>query len=50
MPQYPQIEFVLDYKKDIKNALRFFSWHKNDTFYLKNFFPEDLTLCIGKKF
>nr|MBD3359349.1 hypothetical protein [Candidatus Buchananbacteria bacterium] len=50
MSQYPQVKFIIDYKKDIKNALNFLSWHKNDPYYLEKFFPKHLHYILDKKF
>ncbi len=50
MTHYPKIKFIIDYKKDAKNAFDFLSWNKTEPYYLEKFLPEHLHFILDKNF
>ncbi len=51
MTKYPQIKFIVDYKKDIGNCLSFLRWHiRNKPHYLKMLLPEHLHFILKPGF
>lgn len=46
----PKINFILDYKKDITNALNFLNYHSDQPHYIENFLPRYLHFSLNKNF